>query len=83
MTSTRSALDADWLGVCRRAVTGLERMLADAPTTAERAVETGTRGEGGDRTLVIDASAETVVLDELETLSRARAPASRVLGGAR
>ena len=25
MTSTRSALDADWLGVCRRAVAGLER----------------------------------------------------------
>ena len=31
MTSTRSALDADWLGVCRRAVAGLAEMLADAP----------------------------------------------------
>jgi myo-inositol-1(or 4)-monophosphatase len=68
MTSTRSALDADWLGACRRAVVGLERILADAPTTAERAVETGTRGSGGDRTLVIDSSAESVVLSELETL---------------
>ncbi len=71
MSSTRSALDADWLGVCRRATTGLEAVLADAPTTAERAVETGTRGEGGDRTLVIDASAETVVLNELSALHEA------------
>ncbi len=68
MTSTHSALDADWLATCRRAVAGLERILADAPTTAERAVETGTRGSGGDRTLVIDSSAESVVLSELETL---------------
>jgi myo-inositol-1(or 4)-monophosphatase len=68
MTSTRSALDADWLGVCRRAVAGLERVLADAPTISERAVETGTRGEGGDRTLVIDRSAESAVLAELEAL---------------
>ena len=71
MSSTRSALDADWLGLCRRATSGLEAMLAGAPTTAERAVETGTRGEGGDRTLVIDASAETVVLDELSALHEA------------
>jgi len=68
MSSTRSALDADWLGLCRRATKGLERVLADAPTTIERAVETGTRGEGGDRTLVIDESAETVVINELDTL---------------
>jgi myo-inositol-1(or 4)-monophosphatase len=68
MSSTRSALEADWLGLCRRAVLGLERVLADAPTTTERAIETGTRGEGGDRTLVIDRSAETVVLSELEAL---------------
>jgi myo-inositol-1(or 4)-monophosphatase len=68
MTSTRSALDADWLGACRRAVAGLERILAQAPTTAERAVETGTRGSGGDRTLVIDSAAESVVLSELEAL---------------
>lgn len=68
MTSTRSALDADWLGVCRRAVTGLEAMLAEAPTTNERAVETGTRGSGGDRTLVIDSQAERVVISQLEAL---------------
>jgi myo-inositol-1(or 4)-monophosphatase len=68
VTSTRSALDADWLGACRRAVVGLSEVLAQAPTTEERALETGTRGSGGDRTLVIDRSAETVVLDQLEGL---------------
>jgi myo-inositol-1(or 4)-monophosphatase len=69
MTSTGSVLDADWLGVCRRAVRGLEQMLAEVPTIDDRALETGTRGSGGDRTLVIDSSAEQVVLDELDGLS--------------
>lgn len=68
MTSTRSALDADWLSLCRRAVTGLQGMLAATPTTAERAVETGTRGSGGDRTLEIDQSAERLVFDQLDAL---------------
>jgi myo-inositol-1(or 4)-monophosphatase len=68
MTSTRSALDADWLSVCRRAVTGLSEMLAEAPTTVERAVEIGTRGSGGDYTLVIDRGAERVILCELDAL---------------
>ena len=68
MTSTRSALDADWLGVCRRAVKGLDEVLSAAPTTEERAEETGTRGSGGDRTLVIDRGAESVVLAELDRL---------------
>jgi myo-inositol-1(or 4)-monophosphatase len=68
MGSTGTALDADWLGVCRRAVAGLTAVLEAAPSTAERAVETGTRGSGGDRTLVLDRSAETVVLDELDAL---------------
>ncbi len=71
MSSTRTALNADWLGACRRAVEGLERMLADSPTTAERARETGSRGEGGDRTLLIDESAERLVLDELEAFHAA------------
>ena len=68
MTSTRSALDADWLAICRRAVGGLERMLADVPTTKERALETGTRGSGGDRTLEIDHNAEQLVFHELDAL---------------
>jgi myo-inositol-1(or 4)-monophosphatase len=68
VTSTRSALDADWLSACRRAVTGLERILAESPTTKERAEETGTRGSGGDRTLVIDSEAESLVFAELDAL---------------
>ncbi len=68
MTSTRPALDADWLGLCRRAVGGLREVLADSPSTGERARETGTRGSGGDRTLMIDRSAESVVLAELDVL---------------
>jgi myo-inositol-1(or 4)-monophosphatase len=68
MTSTRSALDADWLKVCRQAVAGLKRMLAQVPSTEERARETGARGEGGDRTLEIDSSAEQVVLGQLDAL---------------
>ncbi len=68
MTSTRSALEADWLGACRRAVQGVQDVLADASTTTERAVETGSRGSGGDRTLVIDAAAESVVFSELQRI---------------
>ncbi len=69
MTSISSTLDADWLGACRRAVVGLERVLADAPSGEERARETGSLGSGGDRTLVIDSSAEQVVFSELDGLS--------------
>ena len=54
MAPTGTALDADWLAACRRAVAGLTEVLAAAPSTAERARETGTRGSGGDRTLVLD-----------------------------
>ncbi|HVE67996.1 MAG TPA: inositol monophosphatase family protein [Solirubrobacteraceae bacterium] len=67
MTSDET-LSADWLGVCRRAAAALEDVLARAPTTLQRAEETGERGEGGDRTLVIDRDAEDAVfalLDEL------------------
>jgi myo-inositol-1(or 4)-monophosphatase len=43
-------------------------MLADRSTTAERALETGTTGSGGDHTLEIDDAAETLVFAELEQL---------------
>jgi myo-inositol-1(or 4)-monophosphatase len=69
VTSTHSALDADWLAVSRRATSGLRQMLEEAPSTQERARETGSRGSGGDRTLVIDSSAESLVLKELEALA--------------
>jgi myo-inositol-1(or 4)-monophosphatase len=61
----------DWLGACRRAAEGLRGVLRDHPTSRERVVETGNRGEGGDRTLVIDAAAEDVVFAELERLHAA------------
>src|SRR5689334_24091023 len=57
----------DWLAVCRRATAGLRDMLAATATTAERAVEVG-RGEGGDRSLVIDTAAEDVIFAELDAL---------------
>jgi myo-inositol-1(or 4)-monophosphatase len=63
-----AALDADWLGACRRAADGLRAILRESPTSAERVRETGTMGKGGDRTLVIDQAAEDVVFAELERL---------------
>ena len=63
-----SAPGPDWLGAARAAVQELREVLAAAPTTAQRARETGTRGEGGDRTLVIDAAAEEAVFRRLEEL---------------
>ena len=65
-----SAAGPDWLGAARAAADELKAILAAAPTTAERARETGTRGEGGDRTLEIDAAAEAAVFRQLERLHR-------------
>jgi myo-inositol-1(or 4)-monophosphatase len=64
---------ADWLGACRRSVTAISAMLHDRPTIAERVIETGTRGEGGDRTLEIDQAAEDIVFSELNALHDAGA----------
>ena len=61
-------LSHDWLGACRRAAEGLQTVLRDNPTSTERVIETGDRGEGGDRTLVIDAAAEDCVFAELQRL---------------
>ena len=58
----------DWLAACRRAVDRMRTMLDARPTIAERVQETGTRGEGGDRTLLIDEAAEDVVFAELQGL---------------
>ncbi|HTE59361.1 MAG TPA: inositol monophosphatase family protein [Solirubrobacteraceae bacterium] len=63
-----SAPAPDWLGAARAAVRELQGVLAAAPTTVERARETGTRGEGGDATLEIDAAAEAAVFRRLEAL---------------
>jgi myo-inositol-1(or 4)-monophosphatase len=69
MTSTRTALSADWLEASRRAVAGLEGLLAATPQTEDRAKETGTRGSGGDRTLVIDRAAEDLVIAQLDAIA--------------
>ncbi len=63
----------DWLGACRRSAEAIRAMLADKPTIAERVIETGTRGEGGDNTLEIDQMAEDVVFAELQKLHDAGA----------
>ncbi len=64
---------ADWLGACRRSVIAIRGMLGERPTIAERVRETGTRGEGGDRTLLIDQAAEDFVFAELDALHAAGA----------
>src|ERR1051325_314993 len=61
-------MSPDWLGASRRAASALRSMLAARTTIAERVIETGTRGEGGDRTTEIDAPAEDAVLAELQRL---------------
>ena len=66
-------LAADWLGASRTAASALREVLEARPTTVERARETGTRGQGGDRTLEIDALAENAVFAELERLHAAGA----------
>jgi myo-inositol-1(or 4)-monophosphatase len=62
------ASSPDWLGAARRSASALRAMLATRTTVAERVIETGTRGEGGDKTLEIDALAEDAVLAELSLL---------------
>jgi myo-inositol-1(or 4)-monophosphatase len=73
LMTSHPALEHDWLGACRRAAEGLRAVLRDHPTSAERIIETGVRGEGGDRTLVIDALAEDRVFTELQSLHDAGA----------
>ncbi len=66
--ATGELFSHDWLGACRSAAQGLRDVLVDHPTSRERVIETGERGEGGDRTLVIDAEAEDAVFGELDRL---------------
>jgi myo-inositol-1(or 4)-monophosphatase len=68
MVDAESVTRADWLGLCRSAAEAIATMLADRSTTAERAVETGTTGSGGDHTLEIDDAAEAIVFDGLQRL---------------
>ena len=68
MSATRPVLEHDWLGASRAAAVELRGILGAADTRAERVAETGTRGGGGDRTLVIDADAEAAVFTQLDAL---------------
>src|SRR3954470_19640228 len=68
MASSETALEADWLGACRVARDALDEVLRDTPGSVERLEETGWRGEGGDRTLVIDQASEDAVFAELDRL---------------
>ena len=63
-----SALEADWLGVCRRAAAAVREMLDERPETSDRTAASGERGRGGDLTLAIDEAAEDAVFVELEGL---------------
>src|SRR5947209_16870906 len=68
MARSPALSQADWLGACRAAAAGLRDVLRAHPTSRERIVETGTLGEGGDRTLVIDQQSEDIVFAQLERL---------------
>ena len=65
-TSAR-ALDADWLGVCRRAVAAQREIFAEVEGVEARTNYEGI-GEGGDNALVIDRRCEDAVFAELEAL---------------
>jgi myo-inositol-1(or 4)-monophosphatase len=73
MSSPPTALEADWLAACRTAAQGLREVLIEHPTSRERVIETGDRGEGGDRTLVIDQQAEDAVFAQLDAMHAAGA----------
>jgi myo-inositol-1(or 4)-monophosphatase len=60
----------EWLAACERIVGGIRAMLAEHPSTESRAVVVG-RGEGGDRTLVIDQAAEELIFAELDRMHAA------------
>jgi myo-inositol-1(or 4)-monophosphatase len=68
MTSSDSALAADWLGACRRAADEVRDLLDRTRGSVDRLAETGTTGEGGDRTLVLDQGAEDAVFAQLEAI---------------
>src|SRR3569832_1333030 len=68
LMTSHPALEHDWLGACRTAAQGLRSVLADHPTSIERVIETGERGEGGDKTLVSDSEAEERVFQALQQL---------------
>ena len=71
--SDHAGLPADaWRDACRRMVTAQTELYARTRGIAARTEYAG-RGEGGDRSLVIDREAERIVFGELERLHEAGA----------
>src|SRR4051812_30477043 len=68
MSSSPLPDPATWIAAFNRATDAVRGYLATITTTAERLEETGERGEGGDRTLTLDAGAEDVIFAELDRL---------------
>lgn len=68
MVAPQSVLAHDWLEASREATGALREIFRAAGTREARVAETGTRGKGGDRTLVIDADAEAAVFEQLDAL---------------
>jgi myo-inositol-1(or 4)-monophosphatase len=64
---SETARSPEWMELCRRSVEGISTMLADNPSTRERARETG-RGEGGDEAVFVDRAAEEIIFAELDGL---------------
>ena len=57
-----------WIAAFNRAADRVRDRLAEVTGDADRLRETGTTGEGGDHTLVIDAEAEDLIFAELDAL---------------
>ncbi|MGX6449962.1 inositol monophosphatase family protein, partial [Patulibacter sp. S7RM1-6] len=57
-----------WIAAFNRAADGVRDHLAGMTASADRLEETGVRGEGGDRTLVLDQDAEDLIFAELGRL---------------
>src|SRR3954452_7838228 len=66
--TTAPALDADWLGLCRRAVAAQRAIFEEVEGVEARTDYEGI-GEGGDHALVIDRRCEDAVFAELEVLA--------------
>ncbi len=59
---------ATWIEAFNRATDEVRAYLATITTIDDRLRETGDRGEGGDRTLALDAGAEDLIFAELDRL---------------
>ncbi len=68
MTSAPLPEPATWIAAFNRATDEVRAYLATLTSPEVRLRETGDRGEGGDRTLALDAGAEALIFAELDRL---------------